>query len=108
MAIIQEFLDFTAEEIPVEKTFNIEGKDYRIQIDYNSYFDFYTCTIKDIDSNVLICNKLVYYIPVNDATIQGLDITKKIIPLNYDDPETEIIINKANFDKIKLYLVSNE
>lgn len=104
MAIIQDFLEFTVDEIPVEKTFTIEGTDYKFLIQYNQYGDFYTCTIKTIDGVVLIVNRLTYLSPINDSVIKGLDIVSKIIPVNYDNPDTDVNINKENFSKITIML----
>ena len=84
--LVSEYLQFTADEIPVEKNFVIDGEEYKFLLQYNSYGDFYTMTIKDLSDNVLITNKLTYLVPINDSVVDGLNITKQIIPVNYDDP----------------------
>lgn len=104
MATIQDFLLFTEDEVPVEKNFVIEGNEYKFLLQYNSYHDFYTMTIKDLDNNILITNKLTYLSAINDSVIEGLNIVSKIIPVNYDDPDTDLVVNKANFTKISIML----
>lgn len=104
MITISEYLQFTADEIPVEKNFVIEGTEYKFLLQYNSYGDFYTMTIKDLSDNVLITNKLTYLVPINDSVVDGLNITKQIIPVNYDDPDTNVDVNKANFGLITIML----
>ena len=104
MLLVSEYLQFTADEIPVEKNFVIDGEEYKFLLQYNSYGDFYTMTIKDLSDNVLITNKLTYLVPINDSVVDGLSITKQIIPINYDDPETNVEVNKANFWLITIML----
>lgn len=104
MATIQDFLQFDSTEIPVEKNFVIEGNEYKLLMQYNSQGDFYTLTIKDLDDKILITNKLTYLSPVNDSVIEGLNITSKIIPVNYDNPDLDIEVNKANFGLISIML----
>ena len=104
MATIQDFLQFDADEIPVEKNFVIEGAEYKFLMQYNEQGDFYTLTIKDLDDNILITNKLTYLSPVNDSVIEGLSIVSKIIPVNYDNPDLEVEVNKANFGLISIML----
>jgi hypothetical protein len=104
MLLISEYLQFTADEIPVEKNFAIDGEEYKFLLQYNSYGDFYTMTIKDLSDKVLITNKLTYLVPINDSVVNGLNITKQIIPVNYDDPEINVEINKANFGLITIML----
>jgi hypothetical protein len=104
MATIQDFLQFDSTEIPVEKNFVIEGNEYKFLMQYNSQGDFYTLTIKDLDDNILITNKLTYLSPVNDSVIESLNIVSKIIPVNYDNPDLEVQVNKANFGLISIML----
>lgn len=104
MATIQDFLSFTVDEIPVEKNFIIEGNEYKFLLQYNSFGDFYTMTIKNLNDEILITNKLTYLSPINDSIIEGLDIVSKIIPVNYDDPDNDLEVNKANFSKISIML----
>lgn len=104
MATIQDFLSFTVDEVPVEKNFIIEGNEYKFLLQYNSFGDFYTMTIKNLNDEILITNKLTYLSPINDAVIEGLNIISKIIPVNYDDPDTDLPVTKANFSKISIML----
>ena len=104
MLLVSEYLQFTADEIPVEKNFVIDGEEYKFLLQYNSYGDFYTMTIKDLSDNVLITNKLTYLVPINDSVVDGLNITKQIIPVNYDNPETNVEVNKSNFGLIAIML----
>ena len=104
MLTISEYLQFTSDEVPVEKNFVIDGTEYKFLLQYNSYGDFYTMTIKDLSDNVLITNKLTYLVHINDSVVDGLNITKQIIPVNYDDPDTNVDVNKANFGLITIML----
>lgn len=104
MATIQDFLQFDADEIPVEKNFVIDGTEYKFLMQYNEQGDFYTLTIKDLNDNILITNKLTYLSPVNDSVIEGLNIKSKIIPVNYDNPDLDLEVNKANFGLISIML----
>jgi len=104
MATIQDFLQFDSTEIPVEKNFVIEGNEYKFLMQYNEQGDFYTLTIKDLNDHILITNKLTYLSPVNDSVIEGLNIASKIIPVNYDNPDSEVEVNKANFGQISIML----
>lgn len=101
---IRDYLQFDSTEIPVEKNFVIEGNEYKFLMQYNEQGDFYTLTIKDLDDNILITNKLTYLSPVNDSVIEGLNIVSKIIPVNYDNPDLEVQVNKANFGLISIML----
>ena len=101
---IRDYLQFDSTEIPVEKNFVIEGNEYKFLMQYNEQGDFYTLTIKDLDDNILITNKLTYLSPVNDSVIEGLDIVSKIIPVNYDNPDLEVQVNKTNFGLISIML----
>ena len=104
MATIQDFLQFDSTEIPVEKNFVIEGTEYKFLMQYNSFGDFYTCTIKVLNDKILITNKLTYLSPINDSVIEGLNIKSKIIPVNYDNPDLDLEVNKANFGLISIML----
>jgi len=104
MATIQDFLQFDSSEIPVEKNFVIEGTEYKFLMQYNEYGDFYTLTIKDLNDKILITNKLTYLSPINDSVIEGLNIKSKIIPVNYDNPDLDLEVNKANFGLISIML----
>ena len=104
MATIQDFLQFDSIEIPVEKNFVIEGTEYKFLLQYNSFGDFYTLTIKDLNDKILITNKLTYLSPINDSVIEGLNIKSKIIPVNYDNPDSDLEVNKANFGLISIML----
>ena len=104
MATIQDFLQFDSTGIPVEKNFVIEGNEYKFLMQYNEQGDFYTLTIKDLNDDILITNKLTYLSPVNDSVIEGLNIASKIIPVNYDNPDSEVEVNKANFGQISIML----
>jgi hypothetical protein len=78
MLLISEYLQFTADEIPVEKNFAIDGEEYKFLLQYNSYGDFYTMTIKDLSDKVLITNKLTYLVPINDSVVNGLILLNKL------------------------------
>ncbi len=106
MATIQNYLQISDQTtFPFSKIFLIDGKEYDVEIDYNSYNDFYTVKVSDTSGNVLLTNKLTYFSEINDSIIKGLDIVKKLLPLDYNQPDTEYTVNKENYSKTDLYFL---
>mgnify|MGYP003494665945 CR=1 FL=1 len=60
MATIQDFLSFTVDEIPVEKNFIIDGNEYKFLLQYNSFGDFYTMTIKNLNDEIQILIEMLF------------------------------------------------
>ena len=77
MATIQDFYHFTVDEIPVERILSLRVMSISFSCKYNTHYDFYTMTIKDLDNNILITNKLTYLSAINDSVIEGLNIVSK-------------------------------
>jgi hypothetical protein len=104
-----DYLTFTADEIPCKKVFDIDGEIYGIEIFYNDVFDFYTMYIYDNDNNLLFSTKLNYLTDALNAVCDGLNINRRIVPLNEADvskdyPEIEHV-GSDNFDAMKVCLI---
>jgi len=102
-----KYLTFNESEIPVEKTFEIYGTNYRIAILYNEYGNFYSLYLKTDTGDFLYTTKIVYGVNIIHAKIPGF--TAKIIPLKPEDLEsgvmTENSVTPENFDAVRLYVV---
>jgi hypothetical protein len=103
-----EYLKFETAEIPIAKTFEIEGKNYIAEIHYNKFGDFYTLYVKRDSGEILYTTKLTYAWETLHAAIPNI-FSQSILPFDSIDLETEMLshdrIGKANFDKVRLYLV---
>lgn len=104
-----DYLYFTADEIPVKKTFTIGTVSYKFEIKYNDRYDYYMCYIYDTSDNLLYSAKLVIFEKLVHAVVVGLNIPYDIIPFNFDqlftDHMIDISVNKNNFgNPVQLYI----
>jgi hypothetical protein len=103
-----EYLNFQNTEIPIAKTFEIEGKNYIAEIHYNKFGDFYTLYLKQESGEMLYTTKLTYAWETLHAAIPNI-FSQSILPFDSIDLETGTLshdrIGKDNFDKVRLYLV---
>jgi hypothetical protein len=103
-----EYLKFESAEIPIEKTFEVQGKNYIAEIRYNSVGDFYTLYLYDESHSLLVTTKLTYAWNALHARIPNM-FTTDLLPFDHIDLETGVLshdrIGKENFDKVRLYLV---
>src|SRR4030042_123300 len=94
-------IPITHDEIPIRKIFDISGKNYIFEFNYNERFDFYTILIMDDDGNPLFSTKLCYDTNALHAVREGLDINFELRPLNEIDIAKEYPeinrIGKDNF-----------
>jgi hypothetical protein len=101
-----EYLPFSHEELPVKKTFEINGANYGVTLYYNDRFDIYTVTICDSDDVCIFTGKLTYCRNALDAVVSGIDSDTKIIPLIIEDVMREILqverIDSENFDSVRI------
>lgn len=77
-----EYLPLTAAEVPIEKDFTIGDSTYAWLFRYNETFDFYTLEIRDEDDVILYTTKLTYASDIVNAVVEGLNISKVIVPIN--------------------------
>lgn len=89
------YLPVIHEELPVRKRYDIAGRNYYFDIDYNDRFDFYTVTIYDMDNVLLYSGKLTYLGEVLNGPVGGMDLVR-IIPVNIED----IVREFPNIDRI--------
>ena len=110
MSTDYEFLPVTHDEIPVEKTFVLEGKSYAIEFNYNDLYDFYTMKVSDESSgDLLFSTKLTYLCDALDAVVKGITLTRSVIPaltrdLDSDYP-SDAQVNAATFDEVYICLI---
>lgn len=106
-----QYLPLTVDEVPVEKDFLI-GETYSFRFLYNDRTDFYTCTILDLDGNILFITKILYATPMIDSVVDGLNVNRKILPLNPQEIEQASIlqgqvVNRASLGSTILLLLGN-
>lgn len=98
------YMPYSKTELPVIKTFKIDGIEYQYQIDYNATADFYTLTVKDENETIIYTTKLVMG---NDAMHAGhtrTGIASGIIPRNFN--KVIKYLNAESFDEVRLYVES--
>lgn len=104
-----DFLPITHDEIPVEKVFTLDGKNYAVEFNYNDIGDFYTISIRDESTgDLLFTTKLTYLSKAIDAVIDGITMTHNIVPalpLDLDsNTNSDIEVTQENFDEVYLCL----
>lgn len=100
------YLPIAHKEIPVRKIFDIGGKNYIFDFDYNTRCDFYTVAIYDMSETLLYSGKLTYLQDLITGPVEGLDISSRIIPVNIEDAIREFPaidrIGSGNFDTMRI------
>jgi len=100
------YLPIANKEIPVRKIFDIDGKNYIFDFDYNTRGDFYTVAIYDMGETLLYSGKLTYLQNLITGPVEGFDITARIIPVNIEDAVREYPaidrIGSGNFDAMRI------
>jgi len=104
------YLPVTHDEMPVRKTFEIDGVQYDVDFNYNQRGDFYTMMLRNATTGeVLYSGKLTYLSNFLNGPVDGVAIASKIIPLCIEDVLREISaierISKDNFDTMKVCLI---
>lgn len=98
------YLPFSHAEIPVTKTFLINGVYYNITIQYNDRYDFYTILVCDSNDTCIFSGKLSYLRNAIDAVVAGIHV--RIIPLIIEDVMRDISqverISAINFDSMRI------
>ena len=103
------YIQLKHEELPVQKIFRIDGKNYIFNFDYNAVGDFYTLTILDDNENPIYASKLTYLRNSVQEVVQGLTLKRKIVPLNLSDVMKDIPtidrISANNFDNMRVCII---
>ena len=106
--VLVEYFPFTHDEVPVEKIFDIDGKEFIIEFNYNDRYDFYTLTIKDLDESIIISFKLTYLVNAINVNVDG-KILKKIIPFDFTQEDNPIPlydhVGQENIEQVKVVIV---
>jgi hypothetical protein len=103
------YIEIKHEELPVRRSYQIDGGNYNFHFDHNAVGDFYTLMILDDNEEVIYSSKLTYLENSIQEVVAGLDLKRKIIPLNLSDAMQEAAtINRmgiSNFDNMRLCII---
>ncbi|EMM73520.1 hypothetical protein LEP1GSC038_2733 [Leptospira weilii str. 2006001855] len=105
-----KYLPFHSETFPVRYEYEIGGKDFEFEFNYNSVGDFITALVRDSEGKILFSTKLVYGIPLNHFVVDGFPNHIKLIPLDLDDlyrdEFSEIPVNRDTLGStVQIYIV---
>ncbi len=107
--MIFTYLPVLHEELPVRKRYEIGGRNYYFDIDYNDRYDFYSVAIYDMDNAILYSGKLTYLSNLINGAVDGLSLPSRIIPLNIEDIVREFPgidrIGSDNFNSMRICVV---
>ena len=103
------YIQLKHEELPVQRIYRIDGKNYIFHFDYNAVGDFYTLMILDDDENPIYASKLAYLRNSIQEVVPGLTLKRKIVPLNLSDVQKDIPtidrISISNFDNMRVCII---
>ena len=104
-----EYIPATASEVPVEKTVEFNGANYRFQLLWNDEGSFYSLLVSSQEGVQLLANKLSYGYNAIQAIVAGLSLGAKLVPLDPADIVSDIPIRSAITkeslgDGVKLYI----
>ena len=103
-----KFLPISFEEIPVQKTFELDGEEYDFLFQYNEIGDFITIQISK-DGELVYSTNLVYGHNVFHAYVSGPQFS--LVPLSESDFEKsgygDFKVNPDDFGK-KVFLFFND
>lgn len=107
-----ESLDITFSEIPIRKLFTIGDDEYDFEFLYNSVEDSISCTVRDLDGNILFSSPVVYGQSLNDSIVDGFNPDILIIPFDLDEEYRlsfeNIHVGKENFGStVKLFIIND-
>ncbi|EKR46036.1 hypothetical protein LEP1GSC151_2814 [Leptospira interrogans serovar Grippotyphosa str. LT2186] len=105
-----KYLPFSSETFPVRYEYEIDGKDFEFEFNYNSVGDFITVLVRDSEGKILFSTKLVYGVPLNHFVVDGFPNDVKLIPLNLDDlyrdEFVEISVNRDTLGStVQIYII---
>ena len=98
----RSFMPVTADEIPVSKTFVIDGQQYLWEFHYNSTHDFYTVIIKDDVGDIIYVTKIVLDVNILHAKVD-LGIISEIVPRDFTLQSLRIGEDEFG-DPVKIYV----
>ncbi len=99
-------IQIKAEQIPVSMVLDLDGNGnlYRYLFQYNKLYDYYTITVIDDNTgDILYVGKLVYGADALAAGHNILNITNRIIPIDFNGVET--VCNAESFDSLSLVVL---
>jgi len=103
------YIQLKHEELPVQKTYRIDGKNYIFSFAYNSVGDFYTFMILDDAENPLYASKFTYLRNGVQEVVSGLALKRKLVPINLSDVMKDIPsierISINNFDNMRVCII---
>ncbi|EKO51276.1 hypothetical protein LEP1GSC127_2970 [Leptospira kirschneri str. 200801925] len=104
------YLQFKPNSFPIRNQYEIEGKDYEFEFNYNSVGDFITVLVRDSEGKILFSTKLVYGVPLNHFVVDGFPNNVKLIPLDLDDlyrdEFVEIPVNRDTLGStVQIYII---
>lgn len=97
-----EFLPVTADEVPIEKDFTIGDSTYSWLFKYNETFDFYSLEIIDEDDVIVYTTKLTYGSDIVNAVVEGLRISRIVVPFNILELTQDIALQNQRVSKESL------
>ena len=103
------YLPLSHDEMPLEVTLEIEGRNIILDFDYNKRGDFYTLTAIDEEDNLLFTNKLTPMINTLETVTQGIDLATQLVPLSLPDISREFPevnhVGRENLATVRLCLL---
>lgn len=105
-----KYLPFHSETFPVRYEYEIGGKNFEFEFNYNSVGDFITALVRDSEGKILFSTKLVSGIPLNHFVVDGFPNHIKLIPLDLDDfyrkGFSEIPVNRGTLGStVQIYII---
>jgi len=79
LSLTLEYLPFAAAEIPVEKLFEFNGANYRLQVLWNEEGAFYSLKIASQDGADFYATKIVYGFNIIQAVVRGMNLKAQIV-----------------------------
>ncbi|MCH1910645.1 hypothetical protein L9Z41_16885 [Leptospira noguchii] len=107
-----KYLQFKPNSFPIRNEYEIDGKDFEFEFNYNSVGDLITVLVRDSEGKILFSTKLVYGIPLNHFVVDGFPSNVRLIPLSIDDlyreEFLEIPINRETLgNTVQVYIVKD-
>ncbi|RHX89845.1 phage baseplate plug family protein [Leptospira stimsonii] len=105
-----KYLPFSSDTFPIRNEYEIDGKDFEFEFNYNSVGDFISVLVRNSEGETLFTSKLIYGVPLNRSVVEGFPNHIQLIPLDledlYRDEFIEVPINKTTFGStVQIYIV---
>lgn len=104
-----EYIPATASEVPVEKTVEFNGSNYRFQLLWNDEGSFYSLLVSSQEGTQLYAAKLSYGFNAIRAVVVGMRLSAKLVPIDPADIVSDIPV-RSTIEKdslgngVKLYI----